>query len=185
MARAIFHANTPIISGTGHEIDNTIADYAADLRAPTPSAACELAVPDVIALLSTLKQYENSMKQHVGKRILQENQRFQMIAARLEHVSPKVKLENQKIYLDSLQDKLSMAVNSRLQKKMHAFEILLTRLNGLSPTAKLVNGYGYIEKEDGKALKSVTDIKEKDRFKVIISDGTIEGIVTNIENKAE
>lgn len=185
VARAIFHANTPIISGTGHEIDNTIADYAADLRAPTPSAACELAVPDVIALLSTLKQYENSMKQHVGKRILQENQRFQMIAARLEHVSPKVKLENQKIYLDSLQDKLSMAVNSRLQKKMHAFEILLTRLNGLSPTAKLVNGYGYIEKEDGKALKSVTDIKEKDRFKVIISDGTIEGIVTNIENKAE
>lgn len=185
VARAIFNARTPIISGTGHEIDNTIADYAADLRAPTPSAACELALPDVMTLLYQIRQNEARMTQSVQKKMMQENQRLQMLSTRLENVSPGVRLNNQKIYLDSLQERLGTVIQNKYESNRHQYELLLTRLNGLSPTAKLVNGYGYIEKGDGKTVRSVTDLKEKDIFSVTLSDGKIEGIVTHTKNKVE
>lgn len=183
VARAIYNAKTPIISGTGHEIDNTIADYAADLRAPTPSAACELALPDVMTLIHQLEQFESGMKQSVQKRILQEQKYMQMLSARLEKVSPKMRLENQKIYLDSLQERIRAATEIKYEKRNHQYEILLARLHGLSPTAKLTGGYGYIESKNRQTVKSVTDLKEKDSFSVRVWDGTIEGVVTGIKKE--
>lgn len=185
VARAIFAAKTPIISGTGHEIDNTIADYAADLRAPTPSAACELAIPDVMSSIRQVQQYELSMKQCMLQRIRQTSQTLEMLSAKLDSVSPQSKLENQKIYLDSLEDRMKKAVKDKYQKRNHWYELLLTRLNGLSPTAKLAGGYGYLENEQRKPIKSIKDVKEKERFFVTVCDGRIEGIVTNIEQKME
>lgn len=183
VARAIYHAKTPIISGTGHEIDNTIADYAADLRAPTPSAACELAIPDVMSSIYQVRQYESRIRKCAGQKLQQMNQKWGMLSARLNSASPKVKLENQKIYLDSLQDKLMQGMLQKMGKRRHQYEILLTKLNGLSPTAKLVGGYGYIEHQDGHAIRSVEDVKEQDNFSVTVWDGTIEGVVTKIEEK--
>lgn len=185
VARAIFYAKTPIISGTGHEIDNTIADYAADLRAPTPSAACELAIPDVTSALNQVEQYENVIRQYMLRRFGQNTQHMQELLARLNRVSPITKFRNQKIYLDTLQDHLISAVQERYGKHRHRFELLLARLDGLSPTAKLTGGYGYIEREDGEALMSVADVKEQDRITVTIRDGRIEGMVTRIEKKVE
>lgn len=185
VARAIFRAKTPIISGTGHEIDNTIADYAADLRAPTPSAACELAIPDVMSFLHQIKQYENILKQYAFRRIRQEKQRMEMLSARLNAASPVTRFENQKIYLDSLQDRLMAAVEGIYQHRRHRYELLLAKLDGLSPTAKLTGGYGYIEKFDGDVLKSVTDVKVNDKISVTIRDGRIEGVVTRIEKKVD
>ncbi|MDE6761233.1 MAG: exodeoxyribonuclease VII large subunit [Lachnospiraceae bacterium] len=185
VARAIFHAKTPIISGTGHEIDNTIADYAADLRAPTPSAACELAIPDVTSALNQVKQYENVIKQYMLRHLGQSRQKMQELSARLNSVSPLTRFRNQKIYLDSLQDRLTSVVHEHYGKKRHRFELLLAKLDGLSPTAKLTGGYGYIEKEDGEALTSVADVKTQDRITVTIRDGRIEGTVTRIEKKVE
>lgn len=185
VARAIYHAKTPIISGTGHEIDNTIADYAADLRAPTPSAACELAIPDVMSSIYQVRQYESRMRKCAGQKLQQMNQKWGMLSARLNSASPKVRLENQKIYLDSLQDKLMQGMLQKMGNRRHQYEILLTKLNGLSPTAKLVGGYGYIEHQDGHAIRSVADVKEQDNFSVTVWDGTIEGVVTKIEEKVE
>lgn len=183
VARAIYHAKTPIISGTGHEIDNTIADYAADLRAPTPSAACELAIPDVMSSIYQVRQYESRIRKCAGQKLEQMNQKWGMLSARLNSASPKVRLENQKIYLDSLQDKLMQGMLQKMGNRRHQYEILLTKLNGLSPTAKLVGGYGYIEHQDGHAIRSVADVKEQDNFSVTVWDGTIEGVVTKIEEK--
>lgn len=183
VARAIYHAKTPIISGTGHEIDNTIADYAADLRAPTPSAACELAIPDVMSSIYQVRQYESRIRKCAGQKLQQMNQKWGMLSARLNSASPKVRLENQKIYLDSLQDKLMQGMLQKMGNRRHQYEILLTKLNGLSPTAKLVGGYGYIEHQDGHAIRSVEDVKEQDNFSVTVWDGTIEGVVTKIEEK--
>lgn len=183
VARAIYHAKTPIISGTGHEIDNTIADYAADLRAPTPSAACELAIPDVMSSIYQVRQYESRMRKCAGQKLQQLNQKWGMLSARLNSASPKVRLENQKIYLDSLQDKLMQGMLQKMGNRRHQYEILLTKLNGLSPTVKLVGGYGYIEHQDGHAIRSVADVKEQDNFSVTVWDGTIEGVVTKIEEK--
>lgn len=181
VARAIFNAKTPIISGTGHEIDNTIADYAADLRAPTPSAAAELAIPDVLGLLQQVKQYEYQLKQQMSYRLTNANQKLQMLSVLLERLSPENKLQNQLIYLDSLQDQLVAIMNEKLSKQKHRYEILLTRLNGLSPTAKLVGGYGYVEKKDGEALKSIKEIKEQENFSVTLWDGKLEGVVTGTQ----
>lgn len=185
VARAIYHAKTPIISGTGHEIDNTIADYAADLRAPTPSAACELAIPDVMSSLYQVRQYESRMRKCAGQKLQQMNHKMGMLSAKLDSVSPKVRLENQKIYLDSLQDKVMQGMLQKMGNRRHQYEILLAKLNGLSPTAKLVGGYGYMERQDGHAIRSVADVKEQDMFSVTVWDGTIEGVVTRIEEKME
>ncbi len=185
VARAIYHAKTPIISGTGHEIDNTIADYAADLRAPTPSAACELAIPDVMSSLYQVRQYESRMRKCAGQKLQQMNHKMGMLSAKLDSASPKVRLENQKIYLDSLQDKVMQGMLQKMGNRRHQYEILLAKLNGLSPTAKLVGGYGYMERQDGHTIRSVADVKEQDTFSVTVWDGIIEGVVTRIEEKME
>lgn len=185
VARAIFAADTPVISGTGHEIDNTIADYAADLRAPTPSAACELAIPDIMSFVRQMNQYEVSLKQCMLQRIRQASQKLHILSAKLDLVSPQSRLENQKIYLDSLQEQIKQAVKDQYQKRNHQYELMLEKLNGLSPTAKLVGGYGYIENEQGTPVKSILDMKEKESFSVTIWDGRAEGIVTKIEHKME
>ncbi len=179
VARAIFAANTPIISGTGHEIDNTIADYVADLRAPTPSAAAELAIPDIMTSLQQVEQYERRMTQCVQHNMHMQKRKLDMLAVSLERLSPDNKLKNQMLYLDSLQDRMLAIMKQSLGKKQHMCELLLTRLNGLSPTAKLVGGYGYVE-TDGKALKSVNEIQEQDTLSVTLSDGRIETVVTKV-----
>lgn len=185
VARAIYAAKTPIISGTGHEIDNTIADYVADLRAPTPSAACELAIPDVMSSVYQVSQYEKRMKQSVSRHFRGIRQRLDMLSAMLDNMSPKMKLDNQKIYLDSLQDKLTQSMEEKFRSRKHRCEILLARLNGLSPTAKLTGGFGYLEHENGNAICSVTDVKEKDSFQVILWDGSISGTVTAVDKRME
>ena len=179
VARAIFAANTPIISGTGHEIDNTIADYVADLRAPTPSAAAELAIPDIMTSLQQVEQYERRMTQCVQHNMHMQKRKLDMLAVSLERLSPDNKLKNQMLYLDSLQDRILAIMKQNFEKKQHMCELLLTRLNGLSPTAKLVGGYGYVE-TNGKALKSVNEIQEQDTLSVTLSDGRIETVVTKV-----
>lgn len=183
VARAIFDANTPIISGTGHEIDNTIADYVADLRAPTPSAAAELAIPDVVTSLQQVKQYEYQLKQCMVRNMDDAMKRLQMLSVKLDRLSPENKLHNQMMYLDSLQDRLMAVVNQKFADKQHQYDLYATRLHGLSPTAKLIGGFGYVEMEDGTALKSVEDVQKDNHLVVTISDGKIETVVTKIQKR--
>jgi exodeoxyribonuclease VII large subunit len=185
VARAIYHASTPIISGTGHEIDNTIADYAADLRAPTPSAACELAVPDVMSLLRQVGQYEERMGQLMSQHFQRQSGKLQILQSRLEKASPQNQLENQKIYLDRLQDHFLQAMKGKYEGRFHRYEMLLAKMNGLSPTAKLTGGYGYIADSHNQPVKSVAEVKEKDTFTVTIRDGQIEGRVMAIYKDLE
>lgn len=180
VARAIYKAKTPIISGTGHEIDNTIADYVADLRAPTPSAACELAIPDVMSTISRLEAYEDRIKQGMARRYQHRKEQLQQLCSRLEYASPKNQFQNQRIYLDTLQDRLCAGMDKLYQSKWHQYEMLLTRLDGVSPTAKLVGGFGYVADEKGNAVKSVDELAEEDIFSVTLWDGSVEGIVTKV-----
>lgn len=181
VARAIFEARTPIISGTGHEIDNTIADYVADLRAPTPSAAAELAIPDVMTSLQQVSQYELQLKQRVQQNMNQAVQKLQMLSVKLERLSPENKLHNQMMYLDTLQDRLMALIKQKLSQRQHRCDLLTTRLHGLSPTAKLVGGFGHIEREDGSALKSIADVQTDSNITVTVWDGSIDAVVTRVQ----
>ena len=184
VARAIYEAKTPIISGTGHEIDNTIADYVADLRAPTPSAACELAMYDVVSTIRQLDSYKSSMNNILSRRVKEYSLRLDNLDRHLRYLSPSTILDNNKMYLDELQDRLDTSLEKYMTRINHRWELLTTRLHGLSPTAKLVGGFGYIY-SGAEAVDSVEKVTVGDNMTVTIHDGTIEATVTNIKENED
>ena len=205
VARAIYEASTPIISGTGHEIDNTIADYVADLRAPTPSAAAEIAVTDVMTSIRQLHNYRARMDSDISNRINIAETRLQVLRAKLDRKNPeRTLLEKQQRladYRDSmdalisrkletavqknslLQDRLRTTGNNKYRDTVHRFEIDVARLHALSPTAKLINGFGYITTDAGP-LRSAGEVTAGDRLSVTLSDGTLQAEVveTNVND---
>ena len=180
VVRAIYEAQTPIISGTGHEIDITLADYAADLRAPTPSAACELAIPDIMTTVNQVRSYKNSLDNHMKSKLSVNKLMLDKYETRLMGLNPKTMLENQSQYLAELYDKLKNSMNNRYNNYRHKYELLSIRINGLSPTAKLVGGFGYVEK-DGVPVCDIMDIKEDDELNITISNGRISTVVKSVE----
>ncbi len=176
---AIYEAKTPIISGTGHEVDITLADYAADLRAPTPSAACELAIPDIMTTIHELEGLEYSMYMHIKNKISMSVAILERYQARLELLNPVRKLENNNQYLAELYDRMKNAMDRKYTNSRHRLELMITKLNGLSPTAKLVGGFGYIE-HDGNPVLNVNNVDAGDEIKILLSDGSISAKVTDV-----
>lgn len=183
VAWAIYNAKTPIISGTGHEIDTTIADYAADLRAPTPSAACEMAVPDVMSLKSCVEEYSQEIRQSMIRRIQREHKNLELLSVKLDRAAPKNRFENQRIYVDRLEEQLRKAMTDKLNDRKNRYSVMLGRLSGLSPTARLTGGYGYIENLEGNPVTSIYGVKESDIIKISIKDGQIEAEIKKIKEK--
>ena len=181
VVRAVYEANTPIISGTGHEVDITLADYAADLRAPTPSAACELAIPDIMSTINQLDKYKNYFNNNFRLKLSSYWYRLEKYEAGLSLLNPKAKLENQTQYLSDAYDRLKNAMNNKFNDYKHKYELLSIRLNGLSPTAKLVGGFGYIENKD-KPVTDIKDVKIGDKLDITIKGGRIETVVESIKD---
>ncbi len=180
VTRAIFRANTPIISGTGHETDTTIADYVADLRAATPSAACELAIPDYFGMLEQFRAYEQALRRPIEHKIQTYRYQLDNKQWQLERVSPKQKLQEKKMRLADLEIKLQDIMEQKIERKRHQIALYTEKLHGLSPTAKLTGGYGFITDKDKKVLRSVTKIQEGDTITVTLIDGEIEATVQHI-----
>ncbi len=179
VARAIYAAKTPIISGTGHEVDTTIADYAADLRAPTPSAACELAIPDYMEQWHKVEQLKLQMQQTMKGKLERERLLYRQYQVRLASENPVRRLEQQKQFLDDLSDEMKLVMRQKLEKSKYRFDILKTRLHGCSPTARLIHGYGYLATTQGP-LNTIAQVQEGDTLKVIIHDGSIQTRVESI-----
>ncbi len=178
VVRAIYEAKTPIISGTGHEVDITLTDYAADLRAPTPSAACELAVPDVISTLNGLRGLWDSLNAHMSNKLNVASLKLEGLTSRLEMLSPVARLKQKNQYLSELYDKLVGAMQKKLDDRKHMLAIYTERLNGLSPTAKLVGGFGYVEAE-GKPVLNAGDVSKGQDIRLTLHDGVIDARVTD------
>ena len=174
VARAIFAAKTPIISGTGHEVDNTIADYVADLRAPTPSAAAELAIDNVLDTLNRVKTVRASMDREMISKVREAKFSLEKLRNALDRLSPEAVLRDRQLALAQSVDKLHRLMEERLNRVKQRLEVDITRLHGLSPTAKLVNGFGYISDGDDKPVTSVKAVKEGDSLTVRVHDGTID-----------
>ena len=177
VARAIFECRTPIISAVGHETDTTIADYVADLRAPTPSAAAELAVTDYRQLMSGLELYRNQLADRLEQKIRNSRQRAEYLRLRLLQASPEYQLREKKQYAADLEERLKRSMEQKLTDRKHRMALYAERLEGVSPLKKLQQGYSYTEASDGKALRSVSQVEPSDLLLIHVTDGTIKAEV--------
>ncbi len=173
VARAIFECNTPVISAVGHETDFTIADFVADLRAPTPSAAAELAVFEIEQIEQRMRDMHEWLVQKIRGCTDAAWERYEKARMRLGYLSPEHQLRQKQQYAAELEEKLRTAMAQRLQKSRHRLELYAGRLEGLSPLAKLSRGYAFVTDEGGKALVSVDQTKKGGLLALQIKDGEV------------
>lgn len=173
VAMAIFECRTPIISAVGHETDFTIADFAADLRAPTPSAAAELAVDDFAQVMHTLDNYRERFRRDMRERIEYQKVRLEQYKLRLKYLSPESRLRDNRQILADYDDALRSAMKNKLQQYRHRLGIYLERYQGMSPLAKLNQGYSFVADQDGRGITSVEQVKPGDRVEISVTDGVI------------
>ena len=172
---------TPVISAVGHETDTTIADYVADLRAPTPSAAAELAVFDYNEFKNKLFQYKRTLENKLEREIQKNRILVKNYEARVNYASPKNQLLTKKQYVDELFTKMENLFKNKLTNDKHTLGILAERLNGLSPLNKLSNGYAYITDDNLHTITSVGQIDVGEKVLLNLKDGKVTCVVEKIE----
>lgn len=181
VARAIFECETPVISAVGHETDTTIADYVADLRAPTPSAAAELAVYDVERLMQDIASCENRLNRLMKNQAVLSKNRLLSYAARLKVLSPEYQLNSKKQYAAELEDRLGRTMRDVLNQKRHRMELLARNMDGLSPLKKLSQGFSFVSDMKGKNLSGVDQVETGDHIKIQMTNGCLEATVDKKE----
>ena len=177
VARAIFAARHPVISGVGHETDFTIADFVADLRAPTPSAAAEMAVPDLSDLPLILAEYRSRLSSQMSRQVQQHRWRVQANTQALSLLSPRAALDNNRQRLDGYINRLDQSLRHRLQQANARLAVLEAGLTAVSPLATLARGYAIVRTADGRLVRTVQQVAAGDQINIQISDGEFEANV--------
>lgn len=185
VARAIFASETPVISGVGHETDVTIADFVADLRASTPSAAAELATTDLTETLSRLEQLERKLKGQLTQQIVTGEEKLVSLCSRPVLKRPLEKIQNIEVYLQQLQNRSENKVCYGMEKAMMHYEHLQRRLEAGSPLSLLKRGYAMVSDEKGKVLTKVSQMKEEDTVVFTMADGTAKAVITQRQVEAK
>ena len=203
VARAIFECHTPVISAVGHETDVTIADYVADLRAPTPSAAAELAVFDYKQFEEKVAACKLLLEKAAKRRVERARFRLEQCRMQLKLKNPQRNLNDRKQQLADMEEALNRRMQEalkenrrsleqqkqclnrqmtgKLEKEKHRLALNASRLEGLSPLKKLSAGYGFVQKESGEAIRSVKQAKPGDTLRVYVTDGSFETLVKEVE----
>lgn len=181
VARAIFSCHTPVISAVGHETDTTIADFVADLRAPTPSAAAELAVADVTAWLQALDEDALQLQRIMQRMIKDARSRLRECELRMRYAKPQQRLMQQKQRLDEYEERLRRAMQSLLEQTRHQLALSEERLRSLSPYEKLESGYGCILTEDGRRIRSVSQVAPGEVVQIYLADGRMTARIQEVK----
>lgn len=171
-ARAIYNSKIPIISAVGHETDFTIADFVADLRAPTPSAAAELAVPDIEEIKKKLETYNQRYKISLKKKIEFMKLRYQKSMSSKAFTDPTAKIKEQYINLDIIIKNLENLITNKVKDSKTKSIELISKLDTLSPLKTLTRGYSIVQK-NGKTIKSVKELKTNDILGIRFTDGEV------------
>jgi exodeoxyribonuclease VII large subunit len=185
VARAIFDSTVPIISAVGHETDFTIADFVADLRAPTPSAAAELAVFDCDAVTLELEECLKRMERELLRKLSFVKSRLENRERLLQKSSPQNLLNEKRSRILSYEDRLLTGIEKRRDHTKHRLSLLCARLEGVSPLKRLSGGYAYVQSDGDDAIRSAAEVKCNDKLKINFTDGTIRATVDEIELKRE
>ena len=181
VARAIYDSEIPIISAVGHEIDFTIADFAADLRAPTPSAAAELAVPAQSELSEKFHNVYVRLYGQVQRMLERKELELKRFRERPVLLNPTVKLEEQQIYIDRLRQDFITRAERVMEQKKKELGILASKLDGLSPLGTLSRGYAVAKGADGRVVRSAKQVNIGDEMTVLLEDGTVKTRVLECE----
>lgn len=173
VARAIFNCRTPIISAVGHETDVTIADYVADMRAPTPSAAAELAVSNVRELLASIEERRLHLERSMDYKLRLIRSKVEQYQVKLRFLSPQNQIREKRQHLMDLENKLQIAMDRQLFEKRKQMELYIQRMKGLSPLDKLNQGFSFVSDMDGHTIRSISQVNEGDELKIQVTDGKI------------
>ncbi len=177
VARAIFESEIPIISAVGHETDFTIADFIADMRAPTPSAAAELAIPEAKGFKNTTAQLFNRLNLNMEKRLRENRLIFESLINKNVFKYPLTEINNNEIYLYELYKRLTRAVNTKKENIALRFTNLTDGLERLSPLTVMKKGYSLVFNEEGALIKSVKELKPEQTVTIKLSDGDINAVI--------
>ena len=180
VAKAIFDCNTPVISAVGHEVDTTIADFVADMRAPTPSAAAELAVFDYNEYLINISHNHQILLSEMKKNIDGNRDKTKYYEARLNVFHPSNQLQSKKQYTDDLYTRLQEVFGNLLRDRKHSLAIYSEKLNGLSPLHRISKGFAYVTDDMGKPLNTVEQVNENEHISLIVRDGRIKAKIDTI-----
>ncbi len=178
VAQAVFDCEVPIISAVGHETDTTIIDYVADLRAPTPSAAAELAVYDYEQVLLTLDGYAEKLSLRMNAKLEAKRKEAENKYLRLKLLSPENQIREKRTRALQLEEMITRAMDEKLVKRKHRLALFIEQFKGLSPLTKLNQGYSYVEDKEGKALKKLGQVHPGDLLTIHVSDGRVLAKVT-------
>ncbi|MCR4833495.1 MAG: exodeoxyribonuclease VII large subunit [Butyrivibrio sp.] len=185
VAEAIFNCPIPIISAVGHETDTTIADFVADMRAPTPSAAAELAVFEYNRLMQDIADYEMTLTSFMNRRIRFDRDKVAGLQRNINALSPMSKVRDRRMRAVSYEDAIKNAMDKKLWAARHRLEIGIERMKGLSPLDKLNSGFSYVEDAEGKNVRSIEQIKPGDDLTIQMSDGSASARVVDINKRNE
>lgn len=180
VARAVFDCSVPIISAVGHETDTTIIDYVADLRAPTPSAAAELAVWQLEAVEGRIGLLQSSLNRQMERHLAQARSRMETLALRMRYVSPQNQLNAKRQYAVELEDRLTLHMQHALREAKHRLQLLAQQMEAHSPLKKLGEGYSLVTDEQGKTVRRFAQIETGMKLTIRMLEGDV---MTRVEGK--
>ncbi len=183
VAYAIFESEIPVISAVGHETDFTIADFVADLRAPTPSAAAELAVPEYDVLTALLRDYAERLSGVLERDLERRRSRLDLMYRSPGFVNIRLRIGDERQNLDGLAERMERAVSDRTERERHRLEKFLAGLSALSPDSVMERGYSIVRDANGNLIKSRAGLHVDDRVRIRFSDGTAGAVVTDLSEK--
>lgn len=185
VAEAVFHCSVPIISAVGHETDTTIIDFVSDLRAPTPSAAAELAVADIREVFTRVSSAGETLNRLMERKVRFAREEAKHLELRLKTMSPASRIRERKMMALQAEERLQDRMQRILKHRRHELAIYIERLKGLSPLEKLNSGYSYVSDDAGINIRSVTQVKEGQSLTIQVKDGKIGAVVKGVIPTAE